>query len=215
MKKSLKIVIIVSIVVIISVFVLWYFSSKYNNELNGEIANNINSIDKFYYDAPKKKYIEIVKEFGNPNVIYNNNNGSAIWYNRGIFKKIELVDESIENINPKKHCEFLYTTINIHIEPELLSRISSLSESIMYDQLKNILIVRSGSMENNVAILYIAMMIISDFENADEHIDLYESIMASPLDQMTYQDMRSKLEELIIKNQVEYDNLNPNKNCTS
>jgi hypothetical protein len=109
--------------------------------------------------GPKKEYHKIVTRFGNPSFVNSTPNGAAVWK---IFKKdcpfvrLMVVDESVPHDTPGSHCDYTYTTINYYIDPKKLMDVLAISDSLMYDKLKEELTSRCSTLEANMAILVLA-----------------------------------------------------------
>jgi hypothetical protein len=195
------IMIIIAILIIIVLFFLFY---------NKNMANSVNN---FIKEAPRKRYIDVVKEFGEPDYIVNKPGGIAIWNKRNFFEQIVLKDESIEHLVPKPHCDFLYASIRVYIPENIIPLIIPLSKSIYYDKLKSELTARCHFMGADVATLYLAMMIINDPMNAEMYYKLYGPTIMNSADPIHYQELYRQLEMLTKQNQKMYQDNMPNENC--
>lgn len=173
------------------------------------------SINKFTHYLPKRKYIDIVNEFGKPCTIVNKPNGVAVWYNRDFFTKIMLKDESIKHLKPKLHCDFLYSTVNIHIPEHIITKVLKLSESIYYDRLKKELTVRCGSMGPNVATLYLALRIIDKPHKYYEAYKAYGATIELTKDSNKYNKLKDGLRAMVHENQKKYASKMPDRNCST
>ena len=123
------------------------------------------------HSQPKQYYDYLVKLYGNPNVLGHNKGGIAIWNTSmldvdpltgmsNIYKKIEIRDEEVSHKCPAEHIDFVYSYLNIPITPKQLEDIIKLSGSVNYDMLKQELFARCGSLEANIATLYMCSHII-------------------------------------------------------
>ena len=106
-------------------------------------------------NGPVQYYPKIVEKYGNPDVLANVPGGVCIWYinnrNGDAHSELLLRDEFVPHSKPKKHFDFFYSYIKVHIPKERLFEILSISGSIGYDGLKHLLYARCGSFEANYA----------------------------------------------------------------
>jgi hypothetical protein len=193
--------VIIGVVLLLSVL-LYYVYSKSNSGVNN-----------FIHELPKKRYQDVVDEFGEPNVIQDEPNGFAIWNNKDYFTKIVLQDESIKHLKPKPHCDFLYATINVFIPDKNISKVLNLSQSVYYDNLKRELTARCHFMGANVATLYLAMMIINTPNKANSYHKSYGPTIMSTSNKRTYNLLYDNLKKLVKENQSKYSSKMAKKNC--
>lgn len=170
-------------------------------------------ISNFKHVLPKKRYLDIVKEFGRPDLLINKSGGLALWKNKDYFTKIILKDESIEHPKPKPHCDFLYATINVYIPQGALCEILGLSQSIYYDSLKRELTARCHFMGANVATLYLAMKMLVDPDNIETYKTQYGPTIMSTMKKENYTKMYSELKKMVDINKKMYKDKMPNRNC--
>ncbi len=127
---------------------------------------------------PREYYDVLVNMYGNSDVLGHEQGGIAIWnkslQNRtdsltglpNIYEKIEIRDERVEHKCPASHIDFVYSYIKIPIMPEQLKDVLKLSGSVNYDMLKHELFARCGSLEANIATLYVCShVILSSMDN--------------------------------------------------
>ena len=139
---------------------------------------------KWKYEIPKNFYHDLVKDYGKPDSLAMQEGGVAIWHKSlqyrtdkltnlpNIYHKIEIKDEEVEHACPSKHIDFVYSYIKVPIMPRQLGDVLSLSGSVNYDMLKQELSARCGSLEANIATLYLCSHVILN------HIDKqYMSIL--------------------------------------
>lgn len=115
--------------------------------------------------GPKKEYHKIVSRFGNPTFLNSNPNGVAVWERfrkECPFIRLMVVDENVPHDLPKKHCDYIYTTINYYIDPKKLMDVLTISDSIMYDKLKEELTTRCQTLEANMATLVLVDKVHKD-----------------------------------------------------
>ena len=108
---------------------------------------------------PYIEYHKLVKKFGKPSFINSSPGGSAVWTKFGKcspFVRIMIVDEQVTN------CNFIYVSINYHIDPKKMSDILSISDSIMYDKLKEEVTVRCNTLETSIATIVMVYNVHTD-----------------------------------------------------
>jgi hypothetical protein len=128
--------------------------------LNFKKLRKNNQTNPYYFQTPKQKYNDLVGELGPPTVVEPQAGGLAIWMNPGrvnpkyhMFKRIEIHDEQVFNYFPYPHSGFLYTYVKIKIPIDILNNILSVCGDIMYDPIKEILVVRGMSIGYNTALI--------------------------------------------------------------
>lgn len=170
-------------------------------------------ISEFKHGIVKKRYYDIVKEFGRPHVLFNKPGGVAIWMNTDVYSTLLLMDESIQHDHPKTHCDFLYGTVKVHVPDEILIKVLMLSKSITYDRLKKELTARCHFSGAITATLYLALKIVNDHRNSQKYYDMYENtIMSTIKSNCVYLDLKKQLKELVNNNLIQYPFV-INENC--
>ena len=122
--------------------------------------------------SPKERYKDIVKEFGQPDVINPDKGGGAIWFTKSLqeklfpYERIQILDEAIPHNKPSPHVDFLYTWFKLPILHKTkdeferkLHDILNLSKSVSYDPLTQLIQVRCHFMGANRATLVLAILI--------------------------------------------------------
>jgi len=115
--------------------------------------------------GPKKEYHKIVTRFGNPSFVNSIPNGAAVWkrFKKDCpFVRLMVVDESVPHDTPGPHCDYTYITINYHIDPKKLMDVLAISDSLMYDKLKEELTARCATLEKTMATLVLADKVHKD-----------------------------------------------------
>lgn len=112
-------------------------------------------------NKPKKAYKDLITTLGKPIFSANVPNGMVYWKKRGLFSEHLLRDEEIKHCVPANHYDFFYSSIKFYVPPNMIKRVLSISGSINYDGLKNLLTARCAGIGANIATLYLAMMLVS------------------------------------------------------
>ena len=108
---------------------------------------------------PKREYYKIVSLFGKPYYLGYSPGGVAIWKkfeDDCPFKRIMITDSCVEHAHGPKdnhHNDCIYTTIKYQADPNRIMDMLRVSDTVMYDKLREELTVRCNSFENNMAIL--------------------------------------------------------------
>lgn len=179
------------IIVIVLLVIFWYTQLRV-------------SVDKFDNVLPRERFPDIVKEFGNPDMLFNIEGGFAVWKRKSFFEKIILKDESIAHFKPRPHCDFLYATIRVYLPGKSRDKILDLSPSIYYDELKRELTARCDHMGPNVASLYLAMKLSEDGADHNKYKDMYDETIMSSKEPTTYANLSKQLESMINENHILY-----------
>lgn len=169
------------------IFMLFYFIWK--NKIFAPIGTpNIDWIDytvhnnKYGKQNPKNELNDLIKEFGPPSIMDKRSGGVAIWNTNDLRKRghcwerIEIHDEIIIHDEPLLHADFLYVWYKLNIPKNKICDIISISDSITYDPLKQLVRVRCnfmGTIANTIYLLkYIIKYNISG-ENAKQLYNRY------------------------------------------
>jgi len=112
-------------------------------------------------ELAKKRYPDLIREFGKPSILIKRPGGMAIWSGDKLlqspYTELVLKDEAIPHCCPSPHYDFLTSAICVDIDKqEQLTAVLSLSKSIWYDQLTHKLYARCHFMGANVATLELA-----------------------------------------------------------
>lgn len=170
------------------------------------------NVYKFKHKMPKKRYSDVVDEFGAPDFVQNKPGGVAIWKQPDFFERIMLLDESIKHKSPKPHCDFLYSTVKVHIPFDMLEDVLKLSKSVKYDQLKGELTVRCHTMKANIPTINLVMKIVNGEDNV--HDEYGPLIMKTMNDKKFYTDLYLKTKNLVKQNQIKYEDTFHTEDCT-
>ena len=111
-----------------------------------------NSLDNWEHDDARDYAKQLIEKYGEPDVVADK---MVLWKDNKIseFKKVYVLDESIEHCCPKPHRDFVYSTMEIDVPEELMEAVAKASESIIVDQLKNEVTARCGDIIANAITL--------------------------------------------------------------
>ena len=100
----------------------------------------------------------LIKQLGQPDVTDTEKGGIAIWARDTLEKRgykflhrVEIIDEAIPSLKPVKHFSNIYIWVKIHLNQTQEHNVLSMSSDFYYDQGKDLLIVRSDSLDTAVA----------------------------------------------------------------
>ena len=93
---------------------------------------------------------KLVNKFGEPN---EKSDRYMVWHNTEGFKKIYIVDESIPHGFPGEHRDFVYSTREMQVPPELHEDFAKVTGSIIIDGLKGEVTARCGALIKNAVTL--------------------------------------------------------------
>ena len=103
---------------------------------------------------PADKLNDLIKKYGNPDVIDTRSGGQAVWYRRSLqntpYQRIEIRDEQIPHDKPEPHVDFLYSSYKIEVPDHLIPGLHKISESILYDPLNKTITARCNDMKANI-----------------------------------------------------------------
>jgi hypothetical protein len=132
--------------------------------MNQELFSTLMAGIQWDHENAAKSLDHIITILGTPSVFSNLKGGIAIW-NKDVlnqkkfyglsncYHEVILRDENIEHYCPARHYDFLYTYIEVPVDPHQFKMIGSVSGSVAYDPLKNLISARCGSLEANIATL--------------------------------------------------------------
>ncbi len=179
-KKNINI--IIAIIIIIIVYRKINISELYT--ISSDMKTEWLSTGKL---NPADRLNDLIKVYGNPSVIDKSKGGIAIWDKKTLKKqnrcwdRIVIRDEQIPHNKPASHIDFLYTTVDYNVPIKKLLEVLGLSDSIMYDQLKQQITVRCHYEKANISTLVLAMR-IADGELTLKKVkadDLYKKYIMS------------------------------------
>jgi len=121
-----------------------------------------------------QRFEDISTSIGPPDWASTHAGGGAGWENdtlakQGlIFSSIRVMDEAVRHTSPMEHCDCLRVSITVNIPLGYLHDVLAVSESIMYDRLKQKLTVRCHFIGAAVAVLDTALSTIYHSWDADD-----------------------------------------------
>lgn len=124
---------------------------------------------RWTHKQAKESYLELQDMLGTPNFYDHAAGGFAIWRQPdSVFERIEIRDEALYHEKPSPHYDFLYATVKYPISRNLWSQIQYLTDSIMYDNLKQEITSRCHFMGANLATIYLAIQIAQGHKTLHE-----------------------------------------------
>lgn len=116
------------------------------------------------HQKPQKQFIKLLNALGEPSVISNVQDGIVIWTkndlkgveilgNQSCFEEMILRDEAVEHNCPSKHHDYFYSYVKVGVHPSQINMLFSISGSVSYDPLKNLLSARCATLAANIATL--------------------------------------------------------------
>jgi hypothetical protein len=107
----------------------------------------------------------LIRELGQPDVMDSMLGGIAIWKERslrdklgGIFKRVEVHDEKVPNLNPP-YIGNVYSWVKMAIKSSVFRDILDLFPNVWYDRQKRWLTVRTDTLDNNLATVALICLI--------------------------------------------------------
>jgi len=113
---------------------------------------------------PKPKPLKIrgiqvlMKYVGYPDITDRAKGGIAIWASNTLRKRgykflhrVEIIDESVPSLYPIKHFSNVYIWTHVNLTETMICNVNQMSTDIFYDRGKELLIVRSDSLDTAVA----------------------------------------------------------------
>lgn len=181
---------------------------------DGEKASTPSKLTHFQNSLAAERYQSLRATYGKPFYVVDKPGGVAVWRNADYFEEIVVKDESIAHAKPEPHCDFLYATVKVHVPDEALPAVLMLSQSVMYDRLKNQLTARCHFMGASVATLKLALEIAEEPERADELYEAYGGAVKRSMKEQAYESMYKELGDHVATNQSTFADSMPNEECT-
>jgi hypothetical protein len=152
--------------------------------------------------GPKKEYERLVAKFGKPNYTNKGPKGVAVWKSVGPFERVMIIDE---NVPHGAHCDYVYFTIKYFIDSKQIPAVLKVSDSVMYDKLKEELTVRCGSIENSIATLVLVDKVNNSLVPDDKVRETYNKMILTATDvvEENYRILESVVDDYELKH-VDY-----------
>ena len=100
----------------------------------------------------------LIANIGYPDITDNTKGGIAIWSHatlksRGykFLHRVEIIDEATPSLYPVRHFSNVYIWVRLTLSDSMVDNISNMSTDIFYDKGKQLLIIRSDSLDTAVA----------------------------------------------------------------
>ena len=101
---------------------------------------------------------KLMKYIGTPDLVDAQRGGIAIWSRNTLRKRkypflrrVEIIDEHVYNNQPVPHYSNIYIWVHMRLTAEMLTNVHEMSKDFFYDRNKELLIVRSDSLDTAVA----------------------------------------------------------------
>jgi hypothetical protein len=101
---------------------------------------------------------DLIAKIGYPDIIDGRRGGIAIWSGDtlkkrgyGFLHRVEILDEAVASASPVKHFSNIYIWVPMTVTLEMLNNIHSLSKDYYYDRKKELMIIRSDTLDTCVA----------------------------------------------------------------
>lgn len=128
------------------------------------VPNNewVNNIDRgYFFQSSVDKLKDLIDKYGPPNYLDTRTGGSAVWLKRDFYESIILYDRVLINKWPKNHNSIIDLHYHIHIDRDKWKKIEDISSDILYDFIKENLIIRCPNISYGNSLL----AIIKDYLN--------------------------------------------------
>ena len=152
------------------------------------------SVHNWRHERPKRFYPKAIRLLGKPTFTANKPHGMAYWKKtHGLFDEHTLRDQEVPHCAPAHHHDFFYSSIRCFVPPDKRLAVLSISGSINYDGLTNLLTARCASIEANIATLYLGMCVANGVMSIEEvkRKGLYARHIRGEAE--TYGEMRKKM----------------------
>lgn len=120
---------------------------------------------KYEDSNPYDRMVDLIDEFGSPDMIDKKKGGSAVWKKETLEKKgcclerLVIIDEQIPHDDPAPHTDFLYGWYKLDVPEDKINDVRALSKSVTYDPLKKVVSARCHFMGAVMATLLLAKRI--------------------------------------------------------
>jgi hypothetical protein len=168
--------------------------------LNKKDENN--PINNWYHPNLINSLNKLIKEVGRqPDYIVNKPNGVVCFNNpeNWIVEHV-LRDEYIHHCVPKRHIDYLYTTVRIFVPPKKVPDVQSISGSVILDLLKNTVSTRCASTSANYATLRTVVDVIKGNFTREEISVMYKTNLSNSWNE--FDSNKDKVRKYVTKNPV-------------
>lgn len=121
-----------------------------------------NVVKDWEYSNPAQYVVSLVEVFGEPIFITAKGDGEAVWKNIAGFDYVVVRDEEISHDFPTDHLDFVYSSLQINVPPELYTSFANVTGSIILDGLKQQATARCGSLIANAITLGFIQDVLDD-----------------------------------------------------
>lgn len=195
------------IIICIILYIIYYVYTKKNSTKQKEENILLKQPNNWIKDGygygygnsnPAASLKDLIKIFGNPEMYDPKKGGYARWTKEQLLNKpyeqIEIRDEQIPHDKPSSHSDYLYTWCKIDIPEQKLPYLHHISDGIVYDQNKKIMIVRCHDIRANVIIQWIVQNFVNDQITQDEAAGIFGPMYDELLqDHTKYHELESEL----------------------
>lgn len=136
--------------------------------------------------TPALQYKKMVDEFGKPTYMAPKAGGFALWSKLDlaktktgyIWEKLMVKDDCFVHLYPEPHNDFVYGWYILHVPSEKLQALMEITDSMLFDPMKSMLMVRCSDMCSLVVGAYIALMLCEGkIEPQNAQTEYYERIV--------------------------------------
>ena len=108
---------------------------------------------------------DLIRQIGVPDVTDMKYGGLAVWAkptlkkkNFGFLRRVEIIDEQVGSTTPVPHNGNVYIWVRMKPNNEQQSKILQLSKNMFYDRKKELMIIRSNSLDTAVAMAALVIL---------------------------------------------------------
>lgn len=138
--------------------------ATFSPDIRAQGQSNQNAGQKQLEAKQQMRYLNIrgiyklMQHVGYPDITDAHKGGIAIWSSatlrsRGykFLHRVEIIDESVPSLTPVKHFSNIYIWVKVRLGESMIDNVTRLSSDIFYDRGKELLIVRSDTLDTAVA----------------------------------------------------------------
>ena len=164
--------------------------------------------DPEYSNAnPKERYQDLLLEFGEPSFLAPQSGGFAIWNadtlsKQGkVYSEVKIMDEMVPNLEPNKHYDFVYASVQFTVPLSQIPDMVSISPSITFDRLKGVITARSDRISGCLALILLALRVAQEEVDANEVVD--QDLLKTYTENVSKDFQKKKEYERVISNYLE------------